>query len=218
MSDDGHAGNGDHDLVTGGAPAAAARVGVVPVHGRGGTPEGLLRLADEFYRPGVTFLAPSADRGSWFPNAHDAPLSANEPHLTTAVDRVLSAVRAAGDIGLAPSDIVFVGVSQGGCVVSETLLRRPERFGGAFVVSGALPGGDLSERRVDGDLEGTPVVLDCSDEDPYVSIDRVEATATVFREGGGAVEEHIDQGSGHGLSDAGIDRVGSHLETLLARS
>lgn len=213
----GDSGEDGPGIVTGGAPAAAAEVGVVLVHGRGGTAEGLLRLADEFYRPGVTFLAPEADRGSWFPNGHDAPIPANEPDLTTAVGRVREAVEAARDIGLGAADVVLVGISQGGCVVGETLLRHPDRFGGAFVVSAALPGRDISGRRVDGDLDGTPVVLDCSEEDPYVPVERVEATARVLEEGGAAVETRIDRGSGHGLSDAGIERVGTHVETLLAR-
>jgi phospholipase/carboxylesterase len=87
----------DATLVTGGAPAAAAEVAVVLVHGRGGTPEGLVRLADEFYRPGATFLAPGAVRSNWFPAGHDAPVAANEPALTSAVDCVAAARRVARD-------------------------------------------------------------------------------------------------------------------------
>ncbi|OYR94767.1 phospholipase, partial [Halorubrum sp. E3] len=79
-------------LVTGGAPVAAAEVAVVLVHGRGGTAEGLVRLADEFYRSGATLLAPGAVRSTWFPAPHEAPVSANEPALTSAADCVASAV------------------------------------------------------------------------------------------------------------------------------
>ncbi|WP_144920295.1 alpha/beta hydrolase [Halorubrum salsamenti] len=212
-------------LETGGAPAAAAEVAVVLVHGRGGTAEGLLRLADEFYRPGAALLAPNAVRSNWFPAGHDAPIAANEPALTSAVDCVAAAVDAAGDIGLPPERVVLVGVSQGGAVVSEFLRRRPRRYGGAFVVSAALPGEDPTERSVivgedggaaeNGDLAGTPVALDSSEGDPYAPVERVRATADVFRRAGAAVDLRIDEGDGHGLSDATMARIGDRISALL---
>ncbi|WP_096393471.1 alpha/beta hydrolase [Halorubrum trapanicum] len=212
-------------LVTGGAPVAAAEVAVVLVHGRGGTAEGLVRLADEFYRSGATLLAPGAVRSTWFPAPHEAPLSANEPALTSAVDCVASAVDVARDAGVPPERVVLVGVSQGGAVVAEFLRRRPGRFGGAFVVSAALPGEDLAgvevgavdgtESEEDGPLAETLVALDGTEDDPYVPPGRVRATARVFARADAAVECRIDTGDGHGLSDATMDRIGDRIEGLL---
>jgi phospholipase/carboxylesterase len=158
----------DATLETGGAPAAAAEVALVLVHGRGGTPGGMLRLADECYRPGTALLAPGAVRSTWFPARHDAPLDVNEPALTSAVDCVAATVDAAREIGVSPTETVLVGVSQGGCVVSEFLRRRPRRYGGAFVVSAALPGDDPeapAARTAAGaePLAGTPIALDSSE-------------------------------------------------------
>jgi len=212
----------DATLETAGAPAAAAEVAVALVHGRGGTAEGLLRLADEFSRPGATLLAPEAVRSNWFPAGHDAPIAANEPALTSAVDCVAATLDAAGDIGIGPRRVVLVGVSQGGAVVNEFLRRRPRRYGGAFVVSAALPGEGLAERSVadgdgaeNGNLEGTPVALDSSEDDPYVPAERVRATADVFRRSGAAVDLRIDEGDGHGLSDATMARIGDRIAALL---
>lgn len=212
----------DAELVVGGAPAAAAEVAVVLVHGRGGTAQGMIRLADGFYRPGVTLLAPAARRSSWLPVPHDAPLAATEPALTSAVDCVAGAVAAAGEVGIAPERTAFVGVSQGGCVLAEFLCRRPQRFGGAFVVSAALPGESVDRREVAGDpahdprpLAGTPVALDASEGDPHVPRDRVEATATVLERGGATVDMRIDPGAGHGLSNATVARIGERLDALL---
>ncbi|TKX75230.1 phospholipase [Halorubrum sp. GN11_10-6_MGM] len=211
-------------LVTAGAPVAAAEVAVVLVHGRGGTAEGLVRLADEFYRSGATLLAPGAVRSTWFPAPHDAPLSANEPDLSSAVDCVAAAVDVARDAGVPPERVVLVGVSQGGAVVAEFLRRRPRRLGGAFVVSAALPGEDLDARNIEGAegpesdegvLAGTPVALDSSETDPYVPVERVRATASVFERAGAAVECRVDPGDGHGLSDATIGRIGERIEALL---
>ncbi|WP_123623957.1 alpha/beta hydrolase [Halorubrum sp. CSM-61] len=210
----------DAALETGGAPAAAAAVAVVLVHGRGGTAEGLLRLADEFYRPGAALFAPQAVRSNWFPAGHDAPIAANEPALTSAVDCVAATLDAAGEIGIPTERVVLVGVSQGGAVVSEFLRRRPRRYGGAFVVSAALPGERPGERSVDSGgesegLSGTPVALDSSEGDPYVPVKRVRATAAAFRRGGAAVDLRIDAGDGHGLSDATMARIGDRIATLL---
>ncbi|WP_418284681.1 alpha/beta hydrolase [Halorubrum sp. DTA46] len=205
-------------LATGGAPAAAAEVALVLVHGRGGTPEGMLRLADECYRPGTALLAPGAVRSTWLPAGHDAPIDANEPALTSAVDCVEATVDAARDIGISPAETVLVGVSQGGCVVSEFLRRCSRRYGGAFVVSAALPGEDPTVRSVvDGDrpLRGTPIALDTSEDDPYVSASRVRETAEVFRRAGAAVDLRIDPGDGHGLSDATLARIGDRLGALV---
>ena len=214
----------DATLVTGGAPAAAAEVAVVLVHGRGGTPEGLVRLADEFYRPGAALLAPGAVRSNWVPARHDAPVAATEPALTSAVNCVAAACQVAGDVDIGPDRVVFVGVSQGGSVVSEFLRRRPRRYGGAFVVSAALPGADLSECEVaetDTDAEGTrplagtPVALDSSAGDPYVPVDRVRATAEALERGGAAIDLRIDDGDGHGLTDATATRIGDRVAALL---
>ncbi|ELZ36404.1 alpha/beta hydrolase [Halorubrum distributum] len=212
-------------LVTGGAPVAAAEVAVVLVHGRGGTAEGLVRLADEFYRSGATLLAPGAVRSTWFPAPHEAPVSANEPALTSAADCVASAVDVARDAGVPPERVVLVGVSQGGAVVAEFLRRRPRRFGGAFVASAALPGEDLDSREAeavegverdgDGPLAGTRIALVSSEDDPYVPPDRVRATARVFERAGAVVECRIDPGDGHGLSDATMGRIGERIEGLL---
>jgi phospholipase/carboxylesterase len=209
----------DATLETGGAPAAAAEVALVLVHGRGGTPGGMLRLADECYRPGTALLAPGAVRSTWFPARHDAPLDVNEPALTSAVDCVAATVDAAREIGVSPTETVLVGVSQGGCVVSEFLRRRPRRYGGAFVVSAALPGDDPeapAARTAAGaePLAGTPIALDSSEDDPYVPASRVRATAEVFCRAGAAVDLRIDPGDGHGLSDGTLARIGDRVGTL----
>lgn len=198
-------------LVTTGAPVAAAEVAVVPVHGRGGTAEGIVRLADEFYRSGATLLAPGAVRSTWFPAAHEAPVSANEPAPTSAADCVASAVDVARDAGVPRERVVLVGVSQGGAVVA----------------SAALPGEGLDsceaetvegvERDGDGPLAGTLIALVSSEDDPYVPPDRVRATARVFERAGAVVNLRIDPGDGHGLSDATMDRIGERIDALLVR-
>jgi len=40
---------------------------VVLLHGRGGSAENILSLAEEFYFPDVAYLAPQASGNSWYP-------------------------------------------------------------------------------------------------------------------------------------------------------
>lgn len=102
------------------------------------------------------------------------------------------------------------------------------QYGGAFVVSAALPGDDLTERAVvdaggnrnggatgDGGLDDAPVAIDSSEGDPYVPVERVRATAAAFRRAGAAVNPRIDEGDGHGLSDATMGRIGDRIAALL---
>lgn len=209
--DDPHA---DQPIVTGGAPAMAAETAVILVHGRGGTAEGAIRLADEFYRHGVAFIAPQANRSRWYPYSFDEPLSRNELWLTSAVDRVGVAVDTAAEIGIDAERTVFAGISQGACVLAEYLLRHPDRYGGAFIISGGIAGSDPDARKFDGSLDGTPVFVGCSDDDPYVSIDRVRATTAAFECLDADVTERIYEGLGHGLNDDEIESIARRLEEL----
>lgn len=211
-------------LVVAGAPAVAAEAAAVLVHGHGGTPDGMIRLLEASIPSGVTLLAPGARRSSWFPAPHDAPIERNEPAMTSALACVDAAVEAAGDVGVAPERTLLVGVSQGGCVVAERLGRRPRRFGGAVIVSAALPGVDPgqyinAEDEDTGDrskpLAGTPVRMAASEDDPTVNVARVRTTACVLEGLGAAVETQIDPGSGHGFSDETIESVGRALDALL---
>ncbi|MCL9814572.1 alpha/beta hydrolase [Natranaeroarchaeum aerophilus] len=204
----------DQPLITGGAPALAAETAVILIHGRGGTARGTIRLADDFYRHGVTFIAPQAERSRWYPYSFDQPFSRNEPWLTSAVDRVEAARDTAREIGIDAERTVFVGISQGACVLAEYLLRRPARYGGAFIVSGGVTGQDPAARQFDGSLDGTPVFVGCSDDDPYVPIDRVRSTTAAFERLGGDVTERIYDGLGHGLNDDEIEAIGDRLDEL----
>lgn len=226
----------DATLETGGAPAAAARVALILVHGRGGTPEGMIRLADELYVPGTALFAPGAVRSNWFPAAHDAPIEVNEPALTSAVDCVAETVDAARGIGLDFEQIVLVGISQGGSVVGEFLRRHPRRYGGAFVISAALPGPTVETFATEesgterigttvkqdpesiATLDGTPVTLESSENDPYVSSERVRTTAATFEQRGVSVDLRIDDGDEHGVSESMIERIAAHLEILRDRA
>ena len=203
-------------LVTGGAPRGAAEAAVVLLHGRGATAEGMVATAEEFYRHGVTFLAPQAARYTWFPANATAPVEANEPWLTSAVTATQNAVEAAGTVGVDPDHTILFGFSQGASVAAEYALRRPRRYGGVVVAAGALPGLPERDATCSGSLDGTPVTLACSDDDPDVDLAAVNRTADVFSDAGGDVTEAVTSGVGHTITDDAIAAVEARLDALLA--
>lgn len=202
-------------LVTAGAPRGAAEAAVVLLHGRGATAEGMVATAEEFYRHGVTFLAPQAARYTWFPANATAPVEANEPWLTSAVDATENAVEAAGTVGVGHEHTILFGFSQGACVAAEYASRQPRRYGGIVIAAGALPGFPDREVVCGGSLDGTPTVLACSD-DPDVDLDAVHRTADIFRDAGGDVTTAIASGEGHTISDDAIGAVEDMLDALLS--
>ncbi|GGL43963.1 phospholipase/carboxylesterase [Halarchaeum grantii] len=205
----------DQPLVTSGAPLPAAEVGVILLHGRGESATSITRIAEEFYRHGVAFLAPQAAKYTWYPHAYEAPVDANEPWLTSGVDAVARAVDTAGDAGLSPETLVVFGFSQGACLAAEFLRRRPRRYGGAFVLAGALPGGDACE--VAGSLDGTPVFCGVGENDPEVSVDAVERTGDALAELGADVTLETYPDAPHRITDGEMAAVEARLDDLLEK-
>lgn len=198
----------DAPLVTAGAPAAAADVGLVALHGRGATAQGVVNLFAPATGHGVAIFAPDAARSRWFPRPFDAPLESNEPHLTSAVECVAATVERAVAIGLQPERVVLAGFSQGACVAAEFVRRRPTRYGGLVVLSGALPGADGEVGSGNsGTLDGTPVFLGYGEDDPHVGEDRAEATAAALERLGGVVTTRRYPGLGHAVTDDEFDTL-----------
>lgn len=203
-------------LVTAGAPLAVADAAAVLLHGRGGTADGVVRLSEAFYRHGLALLAPRADRNRWYPNSFLAPLETNEPHLSSALRAVGDAVETATDAGLPRGQVLVFGVSQGACLAAEFVVRNPVRYGGVVVASGGLVGPAGTDREYEGSLDGTPVLVTGSEGDSRVPIDRVRETAAAFDRLDGDVTERIDEGTGHGVSDADLAVVGEMVAALTA--
>ncbi len=212
----------DQPILAAGASLDDAQSAVILLHGRGASAQNILMLAAEFERDDLVYLAPQAAGSSWYPYSFLAPLSQNEPKLSSAmrtVGRVLDEVAAKG---IPPSRVVLAGFSQGACLASEYAARNPRRYGGVVALSGGLIGNeqlravDPPADKVfdyDGDLDGTPIFLGCSDEDPHIPLMRVERSAEALLALGGEVTMQIYPGMGHTVNDDEIE----HVRRLLAR-
>ncbi|QLH78488.1 alpha/beta fold hydrolase [Halosimplex rubrum] len=204
----------DRPLVTAGAPLSVAGAAVVLVHGRGGSADGMVALADECYRHGLALVAPAARRNRWFPGSFLAPHEANEPEFSAALEAVADAVATVREAGVPRERVVVLGISQGACVVAEFAARNPRRYGGVVLSSGGLMGPEVGD--YDGSLDETPVLVGGHEGDPRVPVERVRETAAVFEALGGDVRTRIEPGDDHGITDAELAAVGDLAEALLA--
>ncbi|ESP88434.1 alpha/beta hydrolase [Candidatus Halobonum tyrrellensis] len=190
----------DQPVVTEGADLDDARAAVVMVHGRGATARSILGMADEFGTDHVAYLAPSAARNTWYPQSFLAETDENEPHLSSALSFVGRLVdRAADAVGY--DRVALLGFSQGACLASEWAARNARRYGGVIAFSGGLIGPPGTPREYDGDLDGTPAFVGCSDSDPHIPLERVHETAEVLEAIGAEVDERIYEGMGHGINE-----------------
>ena len=84
-------------------------------------------------------------------------------------------------------------------------------------LSGALIGPDDAPRDYPGSLAGTPVLLGCSDADPYVSAGLVRESGEILRRLGGEVDVRIYPDLGHEVNDDEIDEVREMMSALVRR-
>jgi predicted esterase len=195
---------------TGPPPSPAALVAIL-VHGRNAGPENILQLADQFARPGVTYLAPSAAGHTWYPLSFLAPQSRNEPFLSSALSAIGRLVDDVLAHGVVARRIAIVGFSQGACLATEFVYRRTDRLGGLVALSGGLigPPGTAWERTAS--FHDMPAFFGCSDVDAHVPRARVEESAGVFSTLGARVTPRIYPGMGHIVNDDEI----AHARVIL---
>ncbi|WP_252699624.1 alpha/beta hydrolase [Natronosalvus vescus] len=222
----------DQPIETAGAPPQAAEAAVVMLHGRGSTAKYILRLVDECYHHGVLYLAPQAAHRTWYPRsmslegAKSAAGSGVEaegdtdavtythPWFDSALAHVSTALDTAADAGVPLERTLLFGFSQGGALASEFVARTPRRYGGLVVFSGGLLEPEHRGRET-GSLEGTPVFLGCSDDDPYVPAERVRESARVLEALGGDVTVRLYDGLGHEINDDEMQTLDTLVGNLL---
>ncbi|QLG27664.1 dienelactone hydrolase family protein [Halorarum halophilum] len=190
----------DQQVVTAGADLADARAAVVMVHGRGATARSILGMASEFGTDHVAYLAPQAANHTWYPHSFLEETEKNQPHLDSALEFLGETVKRAAD-AVGHDRVALLGFSQGACLSSEWVARNARRYGGVVAFSGGLVGPEGTPREYEGDLDGTPAFLGCSDVDPHIPLERVHETRDVFEDLGAEVDERIYEGMGHGVNE-----------------
>lgn len=203
-------------MLTAGAPLAEARGAVLLVHGRGATAQDILTLAPELDQPDLAYLAPQAAGSTWYPYPFMSPLESNEPFLSSALARLGEVLAHIAAAGIPPERTALLGFSQGACLATEYAARNARRYGGVAGLSGGLIGPDGTPRDYPGSLDGTRVVLGCSDVDFHIPQERVTHTGEVLRRLGGNVNLRLYPGLGHAVNADEIDNVRAMLAAIHA--
>src|SRR4029077_1805424 len=143
-----------------GEPLGRAPAALILVHGRGASAADIMTIAAEVMFPGVAYLAPQAAGSAWYPYPFTAPLEANEPYLSSAL-QILSSLMAKAEATVPAGRLVLLGFSQGACLALEFAARNANKYGGVVGLSGGLIGPDGTPRDYPGDFARTPVFLGC---------------------------------------------------------
>jgi len=189
-----------------------AKAAMVMIHGRGGSAENMLSLADALYHPDMAYLAPQAAHNTWYPYSFLAPIQDNEPGISSGLVVIRDIKDALVKAGMPQDKIFIVGFSQGACLALEFAARHAGPYGGIVAFSGGLIGPDSTPRNYEGNFQSTPVFLGCSDTDPHIPVKRVHESKAVFEGMGASVTERIYPNMGHTINEDEIAIVNTMIE------
>lgn len=195
------------DIKTAGKPLDKASKALIMLHGRGGSAEDVLSLAQYFNVTDYALLAPQATNNTWYPHSFMAPVADNEPWLSSAIETVESTFKKAADAGIQPENIYFFGFSQGACLTLEFTARHAQKLGGIAAVIGGVIGEKINYNNYKGNFEQTPVFIGTSDPDFHVPVARVYASANILKELNADVTEKVYKGLGHTINQDEIDQI-----------
>jgi phospholipase/carboxylesterase len=204
------------ETATAGDPGAA--VAAVLVHGRDQDPDFMLDVAQRVgLGDRVAYLLPRAADRSWYPGRFYDPMEDNEPWLGWSLQALQAAVDRARGGGRSVPRVALVGFSQGACIVAEHVARRPEPYGAAAILTGALFG-TAADRLPVGSLGGLPMFFGIAQDDDWIPVDAVRDTVDAFQRAGARCELHVYDDHEHGVNDDEIVAVRTLLTDLLERS
>ncbi|HUN24137.1 MAG TPA: alpha/beta fold hydrolase [Anaerolineales bacterium] len=210
--------NSAMSVLTAGTALDSAEYAIVAIHGRGGTAQSMLALAQEVAPPEFALLAPQAEGFTWYPFSFLAPQAQNQPALGDALQAVAHLLETIQAAGISPARTVLFGFSQGACLALESVARRPQRFGGVLALSGALIGLSQPPYPFAGDLLGTPIFLGCSDVDAHIPLARLQASAQILRQMNASVTERIYPNMAHTINHDEVKWAREFLKQFPSKS
>ena len=193
-----------------------ASAAMIMLHGRGSSAENMLSLSNHLDQKDVAYLAPQAAGHTWYPQRFIAPIQANEPYLSSALQAVSDTIETVEKAGIPAEKLFLVGFSQGACLALEYAARNPRRYGGVIGLSGGLIGEQIDTSNYNGSLEETPIFIGCSDVDFHIPLERVKETTAALKDQGADVTERIYPGMGHTINEDEVQFVRQLMSSVLS--
>lgn len=194
-------------IVQSGAPAGAARLHAIGVHGRGRPVEEMVALGERIGLDDISWHCPAAPGGSWYPHRFIEETALNQPHLGEAMATIEGIAAGLVASGIDPRDIVLCGFSQGACLVAQSLVDHPRPYRAGLVLTGGLIGPPETEWRPAGRLDGVPVLISGSEIDEWIPVWRTRETESALSEAGARVECVVYEDREHMICDDEIERI-----------
>lgn len=194
-------------IIQTGKQTGEATKALVMVHGRGGSAEDILGLANYLPVNDFALFAPQATNNTWYPYSFLSAPKDNEPWLSSALAVLKDTVADVQATGIKTENIYFLGFSQGACLTLEYVTRNAAKYGGVAALTGGLIGDKIYDQNYAGDFAGTPVFIGTSDPDPHVPVERVHATAEILSGMHATVTKKIYKNMGHTISQEEINLV-----------
>jgi len=195
------------ELLKAGKSLDQAEKVLIMVHGRGGSAEDILGLAEHLNVAEFALVAPQASGNTWYPQSFLAPRASNEPSLSNALTTLRETVSYLEEAGFSKSQIYFLGFSQGACLTLDFVASNAARYGGVVAFTGGVIGDQVDHRNYHGDFDGTPIFIGSSDPDMHVPVSRVKESTALLEGMGAQVTEIIYENMGHTISHAEITQV-----------
>lgn len=163
---------------------------VLLLHGRGGTGEQIMQLANNF---DAACYAISAPGNAWYPRPFNIPKENNEPELSQSLKSVDEAVK---ELRKNHEKVYLVGFSQGACLACE--YASENEVDGVVAFSGGLIG-DEDELSCEAQ-NSTNIIIGCSEKDPFIPLKRAKKTAQLFSQSGARVFTLFYPGESHHIT------------------
>ena len=132
------------------------------------------------------------------------------PDLLARTDQLAAFVTAAAPAyGRDPDKVVALGFSNGANIAASLLLRHPDLLRAAALLRPMLP---YEPEAIPAD--GTDVLIEAGERDPYSPPEQTQRLTEVLRAGGAEVTRHVEPGAGHGLGPGDLRALESFAADL----
>ena len=191
-----------------------AKKAIILIHGRGGDARGMVDMQEYLPLQDFAILAPQATNNTWYPYSFMAPVAANEPWLSSAIDTMHGLIDEVINSGIPAEHLYLAGFSQGACLTLESAARKAQRYGGVIAFTGGLIGETIDPKNYQGDFAGTPILISSGDPDPHVPVTRVHESEAILKSMGAAVHVKLYPGRQHTITNQEVQDAA----TLIASS
>ena len=201
-------------IVTAGKALNEAGAALVLVHGRGDSAKNFITLANELYFPDLTYLAPQASGNTWYPFSFLAPITDNEPGISSGIAAIGDLMAKINAAGIPDERIMLAGFSQGGVLAFHTALYYPKRLAGILALSTFLADSEsLGSGKAEVNAQ-IPILMCHGQQDVVLPMALGKSAFTTLKRAGYMVEWR-DYPMGHEVCLEEIQEISRWLQSVL---